>query len=47
MIFDLPARRGATLALVTHDAALASRCDRVIGMRSGRVEETPPVAVTV
>jgi putative ABC transport system ATP-binding protein len=47
MIFDLPARRGATLALVTHDAALASRCDRVIGMRSGTVEETPPVAVTV
>jgi putative ABC transport system ATP-binding protein len=47
MIFDLPARRGATLALVTHDGALASRCDRVIRMRSGRIEETPPVSVTV
>jgi putative ABC transport system ATP-binding protein len=45
MMFDLPARRGATLALVTHDATLASRCDRVIGMRSGRIEEAPPVAV--
>ncbi len=45
MMFDLPARRGATLALVTHDAALASRCDRVIRMRSGRIEEAPPVAV--
>ena len=41
LIFDLPARRGATLALVTHDAALAARCDRVIRMRSGKVEETP------
>ena len=39
MMFDLPARRGATLALVTHDASLASRCDRVIRMRSGRIED--------
>ena len=46
LIFDLPARRGATLALVTHDAALAARCDRVIRMRSGKVEETP-AAVSV
>jgi putative ABC transport system ATP-binding protein len=41
LIFDLPARRGATLALVTHDAALAGRCDRVIRLRSGRVEKIP------
>jgi putative ABC transport system ATP-binding protein len=47
MIFDLPARRGTTLALVTHDAALASRCDRVIRMRSGKIEETPAVAASV
>jgi putative ABC transport system ATP-binding protein len=40
MVFDLPAAREATLALVTHDPALAARCDRVIRMRSGRVEET-------
>jgi putative ABC transport system ATP-binding protein len=46
LIFDLPARRGATLALVTHDAALAARCDRMIRMRSGKVEETP-AAVSV
>jgi putative ABC transport system ATP-binding protein len=46
MMFDLPARRGATLALVTHDASLAARCDRVIRLRSGRIEEAPPVAVT-
>jgi putative ABC transport system ATP-binding protein len=46
LIFDLPARRGATLALVTHGAALAARCDRVIAMRSGQVVETP-AAVSV
>ena len=46
LIFNLLARRGATLALVTHDAALAARCDRVIRMRSGKVEETP-AAVSV
>src|SRR6201996_9243819 len=47
MMFDLPARRGATLALVTHDAALASRCDRVIRLRSGRIEEEPVAAATL
>jgi putative ABC transport system ATP-binding protein len=46
MMFDLPARCGATLALVTHDPALASRCDRVIRMRSGRIEDEP-VPVTL
>jgi putative ABC transport system ATP-binding protein len=39
LIFALPARRGATLALVTHDPVLAARCDRVIRMRSGAVED--------
>ena len=47
MMFDLPARRGATLALVTHDAALAARCDRVIRMRSGRIEDEPVPAATL
>jgi putative ABC transport system ATP-binding protein len=47
MMFDLPARRGATLALVTHDAALASRCDRVIRMRSGRIEDEPVPAAAL
>ena len=47
MMFDLPARRGATLALVTHDASLAARCDRVIPMRSGRIEDEPVPAATL
>jgi putative ABC transport system ATP-binding protein len=32
-----------TLVLVTHDTALARRCDRVIRVRSGRVEEEATV----
>ncbi len=30
---------GTTLVLVTHDAALAARCDRVLHMHSGRIGE--------
>ena len=44
LIFDLPARRGATLALVTHDPALAARCDRIVRMRSGAIETAPFVS---
>jgi putative ABC transport system ATP-binding protein len=43
LLFDLPARRGATLALVTHDPALAARCDRIVRMRSGVFEAAPLV----
>jgi putative ABC transport system ATP-binding protein len=45
LMFDLSARRGATLVLVTHDPALAERCDRVIRMRSGAVEIAAPFPV--
>jgi putative ABC transport system ATP-binding protein len=44
LIFDLQALRGATLALVTHDPALAARCDRIVRMRSGAIETTPFVS---
>jgi putative ABC transport system ATP-binding protein len=38
--------RGSTLILVTHDTALAARCDRVLHMRSGQIESriTSPLA---
>lgn len=39
LLFDLRTRHGATLVLVTHDPALAARCDRVISLRDGRIEE--------
>ena len=37
LIFDLSAKRQSTLVLVTHDPALADRCDRVISMADGRI----------
>ena len=33
-----PRERGTTLVLVTHDAALATRCARVARLRSGRID---------
>jgi putative ABC transport system ATP-binding protein len=41
LIFEQRARRGATLVLVTHDAALAARCDRAVRLRSGRIDPAP------
>ena len=40
-------KRDTTLVLVTHDPALAQRCDRVIRMRSGRIEATGRARVSV
>jgi putative ABC transport system ATP-binding protein len=37
LLFELRAKRGATLVLVTHDQSLAARCDRTIRLRSGVV----------
>jgi putative ABC transport system ATP-binding protein len=39
LLFAKRAERNSTLVIVTHDAALARRCDRVIRMNSGRVDE--------
>ena len=37
LLFTLNRERGSTLLLVTHDAALAERADRVVSLRDGRV----------
>lgn len=39
LIFDLQKSRGSTLILVTHDPALADRCDRVISMADGCISD--------
>jgi len=39
LMFKGRAERGTTLVLVTHDAGLAARCDRVVRLRSGRIEQ--------
>jgi putative ABC transport system ATP-binding protein len=38
LLFRGHRERGTTLVLVTHDMALAARCDRVLHMHSGRIE---------
>ncbi len=37
LLFGRLAETGATLVLITHDAGLAERCDRVIEMRDGHI----------
>jgi len=39
LLFDLQARRGSTLVLITHDPALAARCGRLLHMEDGRIIE--------
>ena len=39
LLFDLQARRGSTLLLITHDPALAARCGRLLHMEDGRIQE--------
>ena len=39
LILGLAKARGTTLVLITHDSALAARCDRTVTMRDGRLED--------
>jgi putative ABC transport system ATP-binding protein len=39
LLFERRAALGATLLIITHDPALAARCDRVIAMQDGHVVE--------
>lgn len=45
LLFAKARERGMTLVLVTHDPALAKRCDRQIAMRSGRIENADQAVV--
>jgi putative ABC transport system ATP-binding protein len=36
-LFERRAELGSTLLMITHDPALAARCDRVISMQDGLV----------
>ena len=37
LLFELNRAGGATLVLVTHDEALASRCTRIVRLAAGRL----------
>ena len=37
LLFDLQKEYGTTMILVTHDAALASRCHQTVQMADGRI----------
>jgi putative ABC transport system ATP-binding protein len=39
LVFAMKRERGTTMVLVTHDPALARRCDRTVSLRSGQVED--------
>ena len=39
ILFDLRDRHGATLIMVTHSNELAGRCDRVVRLRDGRIDD--------
>ncbi|MGH6848822.1 MAG: ABC transporter ATP-binding protein [Methylocella sp.] len=45
LLFALKRDRGATLILVTHDPALAGKCERRIELRSGRIEDAAAIAL--
>ena len=38
LMFDLQARRGTTMLLITHDTSLAARCDRILHLADGKIK---------
>ena len=45
LLFELRARSGTTLLLVTHDSDLAGRCGRLVRLADGRIDSEQPVGV--
>jgi putative ABC transport system ATP-binding protein len=45
LMLELNREAGTTLVLVTHDAALAARCDQQLHIEAGRVSGVAPAAV--
>jgi putative ABC transport system ATP-binding protein len=45
LMLELNREAGTTLVLVTHDAALAARCDQQLHIEAGRVSSVAPAAV--
>jgi len=43
LMFSIQASQQTSLVLITHDPAIAERCDRVVHMRDGRVFATTAV----
>ncbi|MEY3294181.1 MAG: hypothetical protein RLZZ451_229 [Pseudomonadota bacterium] len=41
LMFEMNREAGTTLVLVTHDRAIAARCDRQLRMEAGRLSEQP------
>ena len=41
LLFGLRERHGSTLVLVTHAPELAERCDRVVRLRDGEIDDAP------
>jgi len=39
LLFELRRRRGTTLVLITHDPAIAQRCERIVRLFDGRIVE--------
>ncbi len=44
LMFEMNREAGTTLVLVTHDRAIAARCDRQLRMEAGRLSEQPAPA---
>jgi len=42
LLFERRAATGATLVIITHDPALAARCDRIVEMADGRIVSDKP-----